>query len=615
LDGVVAGVNAGGNQSGIPTPQGFVLFHPRYRAKPLVFAGTVGLIPRESRDRPAHMKQARPGDLIVMVGGRVGLDGVHGATFSSEAFNENSPATAVQIGDPITQKKLSDAIVKEARDAGLYTSITDNGAGGLSCSVAEMAQEAGGFELELERVPLKYPGLEPWQIWVSESQERMTLAVPPRHWEAFAGLMARRGVEATVLGRFTDNGRCLVTYHGEVILDLEMEFLHNGRPATPRRSQLKPPAVTEPERPARVDWQQALQDLLARPNLASFAFIADQYDHEVQAGSVLKPLVGRGRVSADASVVRPLLSSRRGVGLSQGLYPGYSELDPYAMAAASIDTAVRNLVAVGVDLDTIALLDNFCWCDSNNPERLGQLKEAARACYDYAVAYQTPFISGKDSMFNDWRGFDSRGEARQISILPTLLISSIGLVRDVTRVVSMDLKLPGDVVYVAGETHDEMGGSEYLDYLSGDVPGRNGGRVPQVDAVRNRRLYAALAQTIRRGLVASSIGVGRGGLGVALARTAMAGRLGLHVTLESLAGSAITNEAALFSESQGRVVVTVAPENAPEFEAFMAGQAVTRLGVVTDDGQLRVHDMHGLKVMDLALNAAMAAYRRPFGGF
>ena len=392
MEGVIAGVNSGGNQSGIPSPQGFVYFDERFKGKPLVFVGTVGLIPRESAGRVSHEKEARPGDYVVMIGGRVGKDGIHGATFSSEAIDSGSPATAVQIGDPITQKKLSDAVVKEARDLGLYTSITDNGAGGLSCSVAEMAKESGGCYIDLNKVPLKYPGLRPWETWVSESQERMTLSVPRGKWDEFSRLMQRRGVEATVIGEFTDSGKCVVDYDGKNVMDVEMDFLHNGLPQRPIKTTFTRQKHEEPDFSPLENLTGTLHSMLGRKNIASFEFISQQYDHEVQGGSVLKPLQGRGRVNADTTVVKPVLGSNRGVVISQGLNPSYGDIDTYNMAATAIDTAVRNAVVVGASPDRIALLDNFCWCSSTEPERLGQLKRAVQACYDPAVAYGTPFM-------------------------------------------------------------------------------------------------------------------------------------------------------------------------------------------------------------------------------
>ncbi len=468
MEGVIHGVNVGGNTSGIPTPQGFVYFDERYKGKPLVFVGTVGLIPREVQGKSSVQKKAMPGDNIVMIGGRVGRDGIHGATFSSEALNSGSPATAVQIGDPITQKKLSDAVVKEARDMGLYNSITDNGAGGLSCSVAEMAREAGGFVCELDRVPLKYPGLSPWQIWVSESQERMTLSIADDKLSAFLDLMERRGVEASVIGRFNETDRAVVTYHGEKIFDLDMDFLHDGLPKKELTTTYTRVDRSHPSFDVPSDMNKVFTDMMARQNTASFDFITCQYDHEVQGNSLIKPLQGKGKVNSNVSVIQPVFDSPRGVVLSQGLYPSYSDIDTYWMAACSIDTAIRNAVSAGGDLDHMALLDNFCWCDSNNPERLGQLKAAAQACYDYSVAYGTPFVSGKDSMFNDFRGYDEDFNEVMISIPPTLLVSSIGVVEDRMSCQTLDFKCAGDLVYVLGETEQSS--------RSGDGLGQDRGR-------------------------------------------------------------------------------------------------------------------------------------------
>jgi phosphoribosylformylglycinamidine synthase len=607
LEGVVEGVNAGGNQSGIPTPQGFVHFDERYKGKPLVFVGTVGLIPRRIEGRDGAAKGARPGDLIVMAGGRVGKDGIHGATFSSEALASGSPATAVQIGDPITQKKLSDALVKEARQLGLYTSITDNGAGGLSSSVAEMARECGGCHVELDEVPLKYPGLAPWEIWISESQERMTLAVPPEKWETLRELLARRGVEAAAIGVFTETAECLVTYHGEPVLRLDMAFLHDGLPK--QRQVTKRPERAKPtrRRAEPADLGQALLAMIARPNLASFAFISAQFDHEVQGNSVLKPLQGRGRVNANTSVIRPRLDSFAGVALSQALFPSYSELDPHAMALACIDAAIRQVVAAGADPERIALLDNFCWCSSADPERLWQLKEAARGCYEAAVAFGAPFISGKDSMFNDFRGFGAAGKPVAISIPPTLLISALGLIDDAANAVSLDFKRPGDLLYLLGETREELGGSEWLAMLGGDPAC---GEVPAVNLATNRARYVALSQAIQAGVVASAQSLGRGGLGAALAMSAVGGMLGATVALDA-ATPGCSAEVALFSESAGRVLVSVAPSDRAAFEAIFAGQACARIGKVREDGRVEIAGA------DIAteVDSLAAAYRATFAGY
>ena len=617
MEGVIRGVNAGGNCSGIPTHPGSLFFDERYKGKPLVFVGTVGIIPRESAGRLSHQKQAQAGDYIVMVGGRVGKDGIHGATFSSEAMDAGSPATAVQIGDPITQKKLSDALVNEARDLGLYTSLTDNGAGGLSCSVAEMAQESGGCHVNLSKVPVKYQGLAPWEIWISESQERMTLAVPPEKWERFRELMERRGVEATVIGEFTDSGKCVVDYNKQRVMDVEMEFLHHGLPPRPLKSTYTKVVHEEPTLQPLEDLTQVFHEMLGRLNIASFAFIAQQYDHEVQGGSVIKPLQGRGRVNGDATVTRPLLDSQKGVVISQAMNPSYSDIDTYHMAASAIDTAIRNAVAVGADLEHLALLDNFCWCSPDDPERLGQLKEAARACHDYAIAFGTPWISGKDSMHNDFKGFDKDGKPVKISVPPTLLVSSLGVIDNVRNAVSLDAKVEGDLVYVLGRTDQELGGSEYFALVGEQERGKRyiGNAVPQVDAQRNKTLYSALTQCIHEGLVASAQSVHRGGLAVALAKTALGGKLGMDVSLEQLPGQVARDDVALFSESQGRLVVTVAPQYQTQFEQRMQGNTFAAIGKVTGSDVFRVRGITGKTIVDANITTMVPAYTETFRGF
>ncbi len=496
MDGVIAGINAGGNESGIPTPDGFLYFDDRYRGKPLVFAGTVGLIPRKVNGKPSHIKKALPGDYIVMAGGRVGQDGMRGAMFSSEEIHAKSSTSAVQIGDPITQKKMSDAIIKEARDLGLYNSITDNGAGGLSSSIGEMAEQSGGAEVYLDKVPLKYPGLEPWQIWISESQERMTIAIPPKNWKIFENLMKRRGVEATVIGKFTNSGKCVVKYHGKIVMDLDLDFLHNGRPVKIQKSK-KPPAFAKVS--AGKAKKSTLKKLLSDPNITSYEFLSKQYDHSVQATGVVGPLQGIGKINGQAEVLAPVLGSKRGIALSHALAPDMTEINPYAMARHVIEEAIAKVIAIGADPDQLALLDNFCWCSSNEPERLWQLKEACRGCYDTAVAYGTPFISGKDSMFNDFKGFDEKGNATKISIPPTLLISAIAIIPDVTKAVTEDFKQEGDLVYLA-----PFGKSMMKKYF----------------------------QATQKKLIASAISIGRGGAHVALAKSAMGGMVGVKANLK-----------------------------------------------------------------------------------
>ncbi|MBI5452015.1 phosphoribosylformylglycinamidine synthase, partial [Candidatus Gottesmanbacteria bacterium] len=614
LDGVVEGVNAGGNQSGIPTPSGFIYFDERYRGKPLVFVGTIGLIPKKIKSKFSHLKKATPGDYIVMIGGRVGKDGIHGATFSSEALGSGSPVTAVQIGDPITQKKLSDALIMEARDLLLYNSITDNGAGGLSCSVAEMAKESGGCWVELEKVPLKYPGLSPWEIWISESQERMTLAIPPKKWKKFYTLMKKRGVEATVIGKFTNSGKCIVVYNGKVVMDIDMQFLHYGLPKRPMKtmyphhsglSRIDSGVASLPRMTVK-DLTKLFLSMLGRLNIASFEFISQQYDYMVLGNSVLGPLQGKGRINADTAAIRPLLDSKKCLIISCGLYPSYSDIDTYIMAAASLDTAIRNVVAAGGDLDKIYLLDNFCWYDSYNPIRLRELKRAAQACYDYATLYQTPFISGKDSMFNDFAGFDKNGKAIKISIPPTLLITSVGIIDDFMKVVSLDAKIPGDLVYILGETYDELGGSEYCS---------SGGAVPRVDAAKNKKLYKAFSHAIRKNLISSSISCGRGGLAIALAKKALGGKLGIEISLKNIPGEVSRDDFALFSESQGRIVVTVHPERKKQFEKIMRGNSFAKIGKVLQNKLIIIKGLKSNVIVNTNIDKALKSYRKTFEGY
>ncbi|MBI2029138.1 phosphoribosylformylglycinamidine synthase [Candidatus Gottesmanbacteria bacterium] len=601
LQGVVDGVNSGGNCSGIPTTQGFLVFDNRFAGKPLVFVGTVGLIPKN-----AYRKKAQKGDYIVMVGGRVGQDGIHGATFSSEALDSGSPATAVQIGDPITQKKLSDALIKEARKLNLYNSITDNGAGGLSCSVAEMAKECGGCIVELDKVPLKYPGLEPWKIWISESQERMTLAVPAKEWKKFYNLMRKRGVEATVIGEFNDSGRCVVDYKGKRVMDIDMQFLHYGLPKRPMKTVKDDVVLKEPKLAKVNNLTSVLNNMLSRLNICGYEFISKQYDHEVQASSVLKPLAGKRRINTEVTAVRPRLDSNKAVILSQGILPFYSDIDTYHMASSSIDTAIRNVVAAGGDPNTIALLDNFCWCSSNDSYRLYQLKQAAKACSDYSLLYKTPFISGKDSMFNDFKGYDKQGKPIKISIPPTLLISSICVIDNYLKVVSIDVKFPGDLVYILGDTYNELGASEYFSML-----GYIGNCVPKIDAIKNRKLYNQFYKAVKNNLVASAISVGRGGFGVALAKTAMSGNLGMDISLGKLPGKFTRDEFALFSESQGRTIATVAPQNKKMFEKLFKGLSIALIGKVTSNKNIIIN-VGKKKIVDLSLQTALKSYKSNF---
>ncbi|EAL60193.1 phosphoribosylformylglycinamidine synthase II domain protein [Wolbachia endosymbiont of Drosophila simulans] len=598
---VIHGVNVAGNCSGIPTQLGSVYFDDRFCGKPLVFVGSVGIIPRNINNAPSHIKGPKNGDKIVIIGGRVGRDGIHGATFSSEALSGNSPSTIVQIGDPITQKKLSNAVIK-ARDLGLYNAITDNGAGGLSSSIGEMGKD--GFEVDLSKVLLKNDGMAPWEIWISESQERMTLAVPEENLPMFKQIMKKHDVEVCVIGEFNESGKAVVKCpKGTVIMDIGTEFLHDGNPKM--HLQTKPwskglPAPRAGMTTSSPSLEIELKEMLSRPNICSKEFIVVQYDHEVQGSSVLKPLQGKGRMCSEAIVSRPVLSSNKGVVKSQGFGSSYGEIDTYHMAACAIDTAIRNYVAAGGNINHLALLDNFCWCDAYNPERLWQLKKAAEACYDFATAFKTPFISGKDSMFNDFKGYDENGEKVIISAPPSLLISAIGIIENIENAVSLDVKMPGDLIYVLGETLDELGRSEYQLYS-----GIGNNNVPKVDAKSARKLYERYNQAIKDGIIASAIAPNLGGLVIALAKSLIAGDLGAEIDLSlvpigKIQNTDIINKIIMFSESQSRILVTIAPQNQKRFEELFEGAVYSCIGKVTEKKVLNIKDVLKVDLKDVA---------------
>jgi phosphoribosylformylglycinamidine synthase len=613
MKGVVAGVRDYGNRIGIPTVNGAVQFDDRYLANPLVFCGTVGLIPVD-RAR----KEAKAGDLIVAVGGRTGRDGIHGATFSSVELTDASEKTsggAVQIGNAITEKKLLDVIL-QSRDRGLYHAITDCGAGGFSSAVGEMGEKIGAA-VDLDKAPLKYDGLSYTEIWISESQERMVLAVPPENWEALEALCASEDVEATVIGRLEATGRLRLSYQGNQVADIDLRFLHDGRPPVVRKAVLP---ELEPDSgrfhglgsgSPRVQQSgsgsgsgsgltEVLLRILSSYNVCSKEWIIRQYDHEVQGGSVVKPLVGVcSDGPSDAAVIMPVLGSWTGLAIGCGINPRYGDLDPYWMAANAIDEAVRNVVAVGADPKHIALLDNFCWGNTDRPEVLGTLVRATEACRDVALAYNMPFISGKDSLNNEYHS----GE-RHIVIPSTLLISALGRVPDVRCCVTMDLKEPGNLLFLIGVTQNEMGGSHY-----NLVTGISCGAVPRVDMKLAPRIFHKLHDAIQRGLVRSCHDLSEGGLAVAVAEMAFAGGIGADVTLGTTTES---DEVALFAESATRFVVEVTSGDLTAFQECLGSDVpLQRIGQTLKEPRLRIAGKNGEWVIWAKLADLKEAWQKP----
>ncbi len=619
FEGVRRGVEHGGNKSGIPTVNGALRFDERFLGKPLVFCGTGGIMPARLNSHPSHEKTIEAGDLIVMVGGRIGKDGIHGATFSSDALTEASPTSAVQIGNPFVQKVMMDMLL-EARDRGLYKAIHDNGAGGLSCSVAELALLCGGAQLHLERAPLKYSGLDPWEILLSESQERMTLAVSPDRLEDLLKLARERDVEATVLGEFTDSGRFHVLYEGRTIAYLDVEFLLRGHPQKKLRAVWRRPQPEEPQFPQPKDLGQILHKMLGRLNIASKEYVIRQYDHEVQGQTVVKPLVGNDGPS-DAAVLWPLemqrKGSRRGVVVANGINPNYGDIDTYHMAALALDEAIRNAVAVGADPERIAVLDNFCWSSPDDEFRLAQLVRACQALYEYAIAFGTPFISGKDSMHNDFEG-ELDGQRVKISVPPTILISALGVIEDIKRVVTMDLKEPGNLIYMLGETRAELGGSEYFAMMGEELRGERfiGNGVPKVDAKGAKKRYRALHQAMKAGLIRACHDCSEGGLAVAAAEMAFAGGLGMELDLRSVSASKrfARDDFLLFAESASRILVEVKPEHQKRFEQRMKDCVWSKIGVTVEAPTFRVTGLQGRQIIHENLEALKASWKKPLNG-
>ncbi|MEM2336167.1 MAG: phosphoribosylformylglycinamidine synthase subunit PurL [Candidatus Bathyarchaeia archaeon] len=594
--GVVAGIGSYGNNMGIPTVNGAICFDESYVGNVVVYCGCVGLLPLKK-----FRRNAKPGDLLVLAGGKTGRDGIHGVTFASAELTEKSEKIsrpAVQIANPIEEEKLKRAIIA-IRDAELASAITDLGGGGLSSAVGETAKRFGcGAVVELDKVPLKYPGLAPWEIYISESQERMLLAAPPENLARMLEIFEGEDVEATVIGRYTEDKVLRIYYSGEKVAELEIPFLFEP-PRTVRKAEYKPPTFAEPNFPEPKDLTSVVLRLLSSPNIASKESVIRTYDHEVKGNTVLKPLHGDFGGPNDAAVLKPLKDSWRGLVISCGINPQYGKVDPYWMAASAIDEAIRNNVAVGGR--RIALLDNFTWGNPEKPDRLGSLVRACEACYDFAKAFGTPFVSGKDSLYN---------ESPLGPVTPTLLITAIGIIPDIRVAVSLDVKEPGSSIYIVGKTYRELGGSEYY-RLMGVV----GKTVPKVRVNHARKAFKALTMAIDHGLVNACHDLSEGGLAIAAAEMAFSGGYGLELDLRLVPTEGLKrNDFILFAESNSRFLVEVPEKCEWDFEAVMRGCAFAKIGRVTATPTLCVYGLDRNVVVDASLSDLLTWWKRTLSG-
>jgi len=589
--GVVAGIGSYGNNMGIPTVNGAIYFEESYVGNVVVYCGCIGLLPLNKFKRTAE-----PGDIIVLTGGKTGRDGVHGVTFASAELTEKSEEIsrpAVQIANPIEEEKLKRAII-EIRDRELASAITDLGGGGLSSAVGESAKRFGcGVIIELEKVPLKYPGLAPWEIYVSESQERMLLAVPRENLEKVLEVFRNEDVEATAIGKYAADKILRISYQGEKVAEMDISFLFEPPKAT-KNAEYKPLSLEEPSFPEPENLTEKVLQLLSSPNIASKESVIRTYEHEVKGNTVLKPLQGEYGGPNDATVIKPLKDSWKGIVVSCGMNPNYGKVDAYWMAASAIDEAIRNNVAVGGR--RIALLDNFTWGNPEKPERLGSLVKACEACYDFARAFKTPFISGKDSLYN---------ESPLGPVTPTLLITALGIVPDVRLLVSMDVKAPNNLIYIVGQTFKELGGSEYY-----KLKGFLGKSMPEVRPNQAKKTFRATTGAIDLGLVEACHDLSEGGLAVAAAEMAFAGGYGMELHLQKVPKKNLSrNDFVLFSESNSRFLVEVSQKAKEDFEALMRGKVCAEIGRVIRTPRLCVFGLDGEVVVDASLHDLLARWK------
>ena len=595
--GVVAGIGHYGNNMGIPTVNGAIRFDDSYVGNIVVYCGCIGILPTET-----FVRNTKPGDMAVLAGGRTGRDGIHGVTFASAELTKESEEIsrpAVQIANPIEEEKLKRAII-EIRDKKLASAITDLGGGGLSCATGEMAHRSRcGVHVELEKVPLKYPGMSPWEIYISESQERMLLSVPEKNLRKVLRIFENEEVEATPVGRFTKGNFLKAYYCGHAVADLDLDFLFSP-PRAIRVAEWKKPNYKEPSFAEPQNLTHELLQILPSPNVASKEAVIRTYDHEVKGNTVLKPLQGKFGGPNDGAVIKPLDISWKGIVISCGINPNYGKIDPYWMAASAVDEAIRNNISVGGR--RIALLDNFTWGSPEKPDRLGGLVRACKACYDFAKAYGTPFISGKDSLYN---------ESPLGSVTPTLLITAIGIIPDLRKAVSVDLKGPNNLLYLVGKTYPELGGSEYY-----RMKGFVGRTVPKVKTKQARNTMESITKAIDSRLIKSCHDLSEGGLAVAAAEMAFAGGYGTELFLKKVPRSkdVMRNDYVLFSESNSRFLVEVSEKQREDFEASMKNVDYAVVGKIQGDTRFLVYGLDGKVVVDTSTDELRQAWGSTFGG-
>ena len=564
-NGVHKGVIDGGNQSGIPYGIGWEFFDQRYLGKPLVYCGTAGLLPVKIQNTPGEHKEIHNGDIIVMAGGRVGKDGIHGATFSSEELHTDSPIQAVQIGDPITQKKMSD-FIKVARDKHLYRFITDNGAGGLSSSIGEMAEISNGCKMDLSKVPVKYNGLKPWEILISEAQERMSFAVIPEKMQEFNKLAKKYQIEVSEIGTFNNTGKFHLHYDNQNVCLLDIDFMHTGLKLK-LKARWQAPKIPE-ESIKKENIKKDILTLLKNLNISSFENKARQYDHEVKALSVIKPYIGKNRdVASDATVFMAEPCAKEGIVLAAALAPNYSDIDTYDMMASIIDMCIRKTICAGGKLEHMAGLDNFCWPDPVESEKtpdgqykLAQLVRANKALYDYCKAFNVPCISGKDSMKND-----STIGGKKISIPPTVLFSTIAKIDDIKNSKHFANYKENEFIYILGETKQELGGSQF--YVQNNLKSNN---VPKVDAKIAIKTYEIVEELNKQGLV-NAIGTPTlGGFASLWSKMIIASHCGLEIDLTKIpTNTSLSNTEIIFSETNSRIITTCTKKQKKQLETML----------------------------------------------